>query len=88
MSPDYHEIWDASPVGQAYAAVRKAEAALTLALQNAYPLNSTVEVNSHNNVCFRGEVVGHDFFGARLLVRNFKSGKTNKWWSARATLID
>jgi len=73
-------------VEQASDAVHDAEVALLDALKRAYPLGTTVRV-VHPRGSFMGEVDGWDHHGTQVAVRNFRSGKTNKWWAAHVELI-
>lgn len=72
-------------VAQASASVKLAEANLLDALKYAYPLGARVEV-IHYRGGFFGTVAGWDHGGARVLVKNERSGKSQKWWAAHVQL--
>lgn len=62
-------------------AVREAEDHLRHVLQQEYPENCPVRV-VHSRGQFRGKVIGWDVYGVRVIVRNDRTGKVNKWWAA------
>jgi len=68
-------------VEQAYRAVIAAKASLVDALRSVYPEGCWVEVVHHRGRFF-GIVTGWDAEGSRVAVRNERSHKVCKWWSA------
>lgn len=68
-------------VEHAATAVRIAQRGLYDALANAYPLGCTVQV-FHARGRFTGTVAGWDEHGARVIVLNDRTQKTQRWWAA------
>ena len=72
-------------VEKASDAVYAAKKRLLVALKAEYPLDQQVRVVHYRGEVF-GVVVWWDCDGSRILVRNHKSGKVNKWWSRHVEL--
>lgn len=63
-------------VEKASDAVHTARADLQRALQRAYPLGELVRV-IHARGEYTGVVIGHDAYGARVIIENDESGKVS-----------
>lgn len=72
-------------VARASQAVTEAEESLVEALKKAYPHGEAVYVIHHRG-SFSGHVVGWDRRGARVVVKNARTGKEAKWWAAHVQL--
>lgn len=72
-------------VESALADVRAAERALQEVLQSEYPTGADVTVIHHRGQ-YHGVVVGHDYSGARVAVKNNRTKKVTKWWAANVQL--
>ena len=72
-------------VEKAADAVYAAKKRLLMVLKAEYPMDQQVRVVHYRGEVF-GVVVGWDYDGSRVLVRNHKSGKVNKWWSRHVEL--
>lgn len=68
-------------VERASEAVREAENALVAIMLREYPIGSHVRVVHHRGE-YTGTVAGVDKFGVRVMVRNDRTGKVQKWWAA------
>ena len=68
-------------------AVDRAVDQLYAELQRAYPLGASVNV-VHYRGEFPGTVTGWDSSGARVRVRNSRSGKSFAWWAAQVELAE
>lgn len=72
-------------VAAAHEAVKRAEVVLQKALARGYPEGRHVTV-IHSRGIFFGRVVGWDYHGCRVTVKNEVTGKVSKWWSAHVQL--
>ena len=72
-------------VAQASEAVRLAQQNLQATLKHAYPEGRRVTVIHHRGH-FSGHVVGWDYDGCRVAVKNERTLKVSKWWAAHVQL--
>lgn len=72
-------------VAKAAQALKEAEQALEAALRLAYPPERRVAV-IHGRGHFYGHVVGWDYWGCRVAVKNERTLKVSKWWAAHVQL--
>lgn len=80
-NPGAYATWQNKNVEDACDAVVVAKNSLADALAAAYPHGTAVEVVHHRGR-FTGTVVGWDDEGSRVVVKNDRSGRVAKWWSA------
>lgn len=72
-------------VEAASAVVNEAKQKLQETLKAEYPHGAHVRVIHHRGH-FTGSVVGWDYDGSRVWVKNDRTEKTGKWWAAHVEL--